>query len=335
MPSAALEVRRRRAHPWELSRAPGYNRARPVPEVRALALSPGEVEGWLRESRPLVIRGAVAHWPAVERWRDLAYVERLLGADTLLRPRSSPKVEAFGAGTRERERRARAEERRRRAVDPAMTGAELVASLASEDDRPLFHEVLGRRRAFAPLLPDLGALPFLSGAALRPTRYPPFGAMFYRSSYSDWHYHPRTEALMCQIVGAKEVLLYGPDDASEASVGRALRTSVPGYPLDGSDFPELAGAQPHRAVVGPGDGLLIPVYWWHAVQPVDHGFGATVPRWWGAAPRSWGDLRRGAARRYALSSLINHPASFPSLVPRLVAGTLLAALGPTLEVGGR
>src|SRR6185437_4244508 len=63
-----------------LNNVPGMKRAVPVPVHDAASL-PESVffEAHVALGRPALIKGAVRHWPARQKWRDPAYLKSLCG----------------------------------------------------------------------------------------------------------------------------------------------------------------------------------------------------------------------------------------------------------------
>jgi hypothetical protein len=84
---------------------------------------------------------------------------------------------------------------------------------------------------------------------------------------------------MCQVVGAKEVLLFSPHESDEvmSRVGNQKRHTYLARP---DEFPEFFALRPYRVRVEETDALHIPIYWWHAVRSPREGLGATVAYTW-------------------------------------------------------
>src|SRR5690606_23851492 len=57
----------------------GMRAAAPVPVVNVDDLDEGAFSSYVSASRPLVIRGGIKHWAAVEKWRDKAYLKARAG----------------------------------------------------------------------------------------------------------------------------------------------------------------------------------------------------------------------------------------------------------------
>lgn len=207
-------------------------------------------ERHLLPGRPLLVRGAIADWPALERWKDPEYL-------------------AAAAG-----------ERIVPAVDPD-NGSRLPVPLAR-----FWREVFSGRRVehgsikatmmkngrpgdVGDLQGDTRRVALLPGAEHLVTNV--FAGVDTRSGV---HYHPDTEAFLCQVVGKKRVLLFPPQDsnclypvpwhAPYVCFSRVGFSRTGDWP-DLSDFPRLAASHPLECEVQPGDLLYIPIYWWHVV----------------------------------------------------------------------
>ena len=104
------------------------------------------------------------------------------------------------------------------------------------------------------------------------------------------HYHGTTEALLCQITGSKDVILYGPDQfarlyARPWYAPSPLFSEVDGRNPDLSRFPKYGAAIPMRFRLEPGDTLFIPVHWWHFTRV--QGYQVSVTHFWKAKLRNW------------------------------------------------
>lgn len=67
------------------------------------------------------------------------------------------------------------------------------------------------------------------------------------------------------------------------------------YDVDLEKSPAFRDVRPYHVVVEPGDGLFIPVNWWHAIQARPREFGITVPITWDSPYR---DLQQPATRHF-------------------------------------
>jgi hypothetical protein len=167
------------------------------------------------------------------------------------------------------------------------------------DDEVLSVELRSSDRRVRQLGEDMrlpgGRFSFLSAPPKPRFMYSGWSVMFYKNSYSDWHFHPGNDAMMCQVMGTKDVLLLPPTQESWRQIVPIHVQEWKVYGVDTTKHPAYLGVRPYRVVVEPGDGLFIPVNWWHAVQARPGEFGATVPISWDSPFR---DLRQPATRHF-------------------------------------
>lgn len=304
--------------PWDLSRIPNYAEARSVERVDPASLSEEE---FYRElvfrNRPCLFPGALDSWPASEKWASKAYLSSLVG-NLEVRPVSEPLPERFGIGTRRREQNALRCRRSQLANAPTKTFREFIAGIDSVSYSFLAVHPLDEDSPFAPLLADLGSFPFIADDRPFGASYPRWAAIFYKRSFTDWHYHPRAEALMCQVVGSKEVLLLPADPATWAQIYPIARELVRSYEVDLQKFPNFARIRPFRVTVNAGDALYIPTYWWHIVQAADDEFGATLPTWFASPRKVMHDPRYPGAWQVLRTKLTLHPRRFLTFAPAVL-----------------
>ncbi|KAF2361559.1 JmjC domain [Trinorchestia longiramus] len=84
------------------------------------------------------------------------------------------------------------------------------------------------------------------------------------------HYDEQ-QNLFCQLVGHKKVILFSPDHHNRLYPHPVYhphdrQSQVDLSRPDFERFPGLRHIKGHEAVVGPGDVLYIPIYWWHEVH---------------------------------------------------------------------
>ncbi len=226
----------------------------PVPVVRAEDL-PWEayLSQFVRRNRPVVIDGAAARWPAMQRWNP-DYLRSRFGDQTVQvsykqRMRMAEFVDAVLASTAE------------------APGPYLYRTFLHEHMPALLPDLIPENlyifaaRYGSPLMPQRwwrpdGYLKLLMGGV---------GSSFPVMHYDLEHAH----AQITEIYGDKEFYLFSPEDGQHL-YPRPLQVNWsqvdnPAAP-DLSRFPKMASATPWRAVLKPGQTIFVPMSWWHAAR---------------------------------------------------------------------
>ncbi|WP_248803847.1 cupin-like domain-containing protein [Pseudomonas sp. MWU13-2100] len=323
--SLIAEVDRPESKFWSLSRFPNHPQAGPVEVIDALTISREEfTRRYVNHNRPCLVKNAVRHWPAFEKWQRLDYFKAHSRNNPVV-VRSKIVSEVIGWSNPE--------------VKAALT--EYAGTVYREVPFHQFLDELGHGSdplvadscrfsagsAIEQMKDDVGGLPFMPQLS-KSRHYPPHRSFLYRNSYTDWHFHVVDETFMAQVVGAKEVLLLPPDENSWRALRPVVEEAGYLYDIDTRRFPGTRGLQALRTVVEPGDALYIPVYWWHAVQSMDDAFGATVAATFPTPLHVSGDIRSPIARRVLRTYLFSRLAP---LVLGAVAYSLAWRLGQRLK----
>lgn len=252
----------------------------------ARAKSIADVDALLRHSEPILLKGAIDHWPA------LAAAAQSPGSlNAYLKERDSgawvPVMEAppssggrFGYADDPREftftKRSRplGETLERIGYARANPGAGYLAIqlLSLDTQMPAFV-----RDNVMPLIP----------AGARPKLW--LGGPVKTQIHND-----RDHNLACVIAGHRRFLLFPPEQVANLYIGPLdnpppLSLVDPEAP-DLDTFPRFRQALDAARVahLGPGDALLMPRYWWHHVTSRDP-YNAMVNYWWGGSPAGLGD----------------------------------------------
>ena len=241
-----------------LKHVSGMKDAPSVPVLEASQLPESLFTGeYVARSQPCVIRGAVRHWPAMEKWRDKDYLKQSCGHhNVFLYPHENfMGLERMEAGKR------------------SIRFAEAVEELHSENTKVA---TLQFPEQLSELLPDIIGFSFLTKAK-PPILYQPAVRYFiYRNAGTTWHYHPVDETLMCQVVGSKKIGLL----AANTRFQKALHSIF--FQEDYYDEPsafawlDQADLRWFSAHLEEGDALYIPPLWWHGVIPASPFFGMTA-----------------------------------------------------------
>lgn len=258
---------------------PRYREATPVESVSSDAFSPHDLrDRYVRTRKPVVIRGGIRHWKALVDW-DLDYLRTVAGREPVRVTRCLMLDYLLRIWTDGLGRKARAQEERTW-FDTVPLSDYLERCTARFDPA----EVLCARNILLPksIASDVGPVSVQTDGAANDHHTCFVG----RRSYTDSHEHQGADAFMCQVRGAKEIIL-PPPPPPDAFHCRGLYASrwthnwspVRFFDVDLGRFPRFADTRPWKALVGPGDAVYIPDPWWHAVVSADDQLEITVTKW--------------------------------------------------------
>mmetsp|Transcript_65625 Transcript_65625/g.148099 ORF Transcript_65625/g.148099 Transcript_65625/m.148099 type:complete len:273 (+) Transcript_65625:238-1056(+) len=222
------------------------------------------------DARPVVVRGGVSHWPALERWTDLGYLRKF---DTVV------PVEVGGSY-----------------LDPSTQRSELPLSLYLDyvgqlgcDEAPL-EPGKSAYMAQAPLMPGVlesGDVEVPAWCSAYPTgagrgdQYARMAWLGPKGTVTPCHRDPYHNAF-AQVTGAKHFLLFAPSDerllypSQDPLQPNSSRVDVEAPDLEA--FPHFSEATPFEATLEAGDLLYIPRRWWHHVRSLSRSTSVTF--WW-------------------------------------------------------
>ncbi|QSQ16076.1 cupin-like domain-containing protein [Myxococcus landrumensis] len=229
----------------------------PLAVERQRGLSPDAFfERYFVRNQPVIVEGLLEDWPALKRWTPEWLAERFGDeAVEVMAGRGAEPDPDFHA------------ERLRRTQSMRSLVAQVRGARESDDVYLVARNSLLLKPAFRALLDDLrppsGFIhPDLSAPDSVHLWFGPAGTL------SNLH-HDHLNILFCQVLGRKRFWLLPPCETPRLYNDRGLYSAVDIRAPDARRFPDFARASLHSCVVGPGDALLIPVGWWHAVQALD------------------------------------------------------------------
>ncbi|WP_224369621.1 cupin-like domain-containing protein [Hyalangium versicolor] len=224
---------------------------------RRARLAPSEFfERYYFQNRPVIIEGLLADWPALQRWSPDFFADRFGDAQ----------VEVMAGRDAEAQPDLHAE-RLRASLSMREYVARLQRSQETNDIYMVARNSLLKREAFRPLLEDIRA----PQGFIRPEVHVPDSVHLWFGPAGTWAalHHDHLNVLFCQVLGRKRFRLIPSFELLRAYNHQGLYSAVDPRTPDPARFPEFEHATVLDFVVGPGDALLIPVGWWHAVQALD------------------------------------------------------------------
>ena len=222
-------------------------------------------ERFLRPQKPVVITGAMDHWPALKHWSN-DYLRERAGTRAVRVSTAHRGVHFKGAN---------------QILDySSMSLAEYIELISSRQiaDGRLYATVIPIQKTLPELWGDV-AFPeyFDREACASPNMW--FGP---GSNVSPLHYDS-THNFLTQIRGRKRVLLYHPREISRlypfSFRERSLHISqVNLVEPDHARFPEFQKADRMEVFLEPGEMLFIPLFWWHGVFGIEENL--SINYWW-------------------------------------------------------
>lgn len=238
--------------------------------------------------RPLMMRGAVRSWKAVGSWTPDSIGEK---AGHRVVP-----VELYPGGSYYQSW-----------LVFETTVRRYLELAAQSDAREKFYLAEVR---IDELLPELWADVALPGC-IDPRRMI-FTAFFLgRDTISNLHYHATDQAMLCQVLGTKEVVLYPPEAFSHLSFhpwwNHRFNFSRLSFDGEGPPPSPQRQAMAIRCELQPGDALFIPMHWGHHVRGRE--WNASVTFFWRPRLREWRPGRTAVHARMGRSfrTIVSRP----------------------------
>ena len=175
---------------------PGIEKPMTVPVLDATTLKEYDFKKeWVSRNKACLVKGAVRHWPAVEKWRDKNYwiatcenfeVSVYPHQNFIDKNRQSKGLEKMGFHD---------------AIERLFQNKDYIFSIPGEQ--------IDQENRFCKIRKEIEAFSFLPAAPM-PRWYERMRFFIYRRAATAWHFHGVDETLMCQVNGTKRVCLLSP-----------------------------------------------------------------------------------------------------------------------------
>jgi hypothetical protein len=209
---------------------------------------------YFSRNRPLVLRQAVRHWPALYKWSPRYFAECYGDAPvTITANRQADPWYEINA--------------RRHMTQTTLR--EYVSMLSSGDRTNDYYLVANshalQTERLAPLFDDIGGIfGLLDHGSQRNHTFLWLGPA---GTVTPLH-HDKTNLLIAQIRGRKRVILFPTESIRHMNNVVGVYTTAD--PEDPERSPiDLRGLPQFEVTIGPGDVLFVPIAWWHHVRALD------------------------------------------------------------------
>lgn len=226
---------------------------------------------------PVVLRNAIANWPAMEKW-NREYFEELFGDREMPMEFSADGFLTYTAGAAKRNAQ--------RTKMPFREAAREIEGTQKSDQRVCYVRNISIPDDLPELADDAPAPAELVDPKLvTKTQFWYGTAGCVTALHFDW-----PSNFLAQVSGRKQCLLFSPDDtpnvypASDQPPGEGDWIDLREHSLVNPDQPDLekhpkfAAAKQYEAVLHPGDMLWLPPCWWHQIRSLDTSI--SVNFWW-------------------------------------------------------
>jgi hypothetical protein len=230
----------------------------PLTSVQAASLTEQTFwEKYVCKHIPVLIKGAAAPWPALERWNRPGYLESRCGNEMVLVLSTfnpSPPLES-------------AAEKRQRL-------AECIAEMRSAADNETFS--VPAIDVPQEWLRDIGNYHFLQKQDRTPLGYPAKRIFLYKNASTEWHYHQLDETLTSQLLGSKRISLFRLTRFNWRTFAPLIKANYHHMSCAKRFFPTDVNLTKYEGVIEAGDTVYIPPFWWHGIDAVNSEPGITL-----------------------------------------------------------
>ena len=244
-----------------------------------------DLDKYLNSCQPVVIRGLNKQTRAIKHWNAEYFLNMIKRNSDVISPRRVTPVGTDNISFKE-------------ITMTPQPISEIVADCINTDDPDREIYIPGMR---------ISSMPYLEQDAPKSSLLkdigPDLGEIFMgRNTQCVCHYHPDSQALLCQMQGRKHVRLYSPSQFKKLKPFSIFsknynRCKINFYQKNRKDFPNVNGIDSQRypdvvntqcidLVLEPGDALFIPIHWGHITQ--GKGWNVSIAYFWKAQLREWG-----------------------------------------------
>lgn len=211
------------------------------------------LEGYYAPSRPVVMRGAIADWPALIRWTPDYLKARVGGGEVEYQGGrdASPNFELY-----------KDDHKRRMPFDAFID--QITGTGGGNDAYLTAYNSASNRDVLAALDADIGTIEEILTGKPGMLWIGPGG------TFTPLHFD-LTNNLLAQLVGTKHLVLLPPSETPKLANNRHVFSDVHDVtdPDQLARYPEAEHARQYEVTLEPGDLLYIPVGWWHQVVAED------------------------------------------------------------------
>jgi hypothetical protein len=224
---------------------------------------------YMARSRPVVILTGDRDWCA--RWSPAALAERFGGCEI-----AAEETREVYVGERALVRRP---------LGPVIAG--MLAG-----DRSMRWKGLDFLSRVPPMREDLDAHPSPLAALFPGSMFDARSTLWVapEGTMSSLHHDGNLDNLNLQLSGRKLWLLIPPPQHDSLYFHGSAESPLNPFAPDLGRFPRFADATPVEALLGPGEAILVPKYWWHCVYTVEPSVNLATCFHWRGERSAWGVL---------------------------------------------